>query len=138
MARIVLGFIFIVASIDKIADPSAFAVSIRYYKIVGSSVAMLFATILPWIELLCGLFLIFGVMMRGCSLLVLLMLILFTAGVVSGIARGLDISCGCFSRDPNVDKIGWTKVLENVGLIVLSIVIYFSTTTRCSISKHTE
>jgi uncharacterized membrane protein YphA (DoxX/SURF4 family) len=135
IARIILGFIFIVASIDKLADPNAFAVSIGYYKLVGGSFAMITATILPWIELICGLFLIFGIMLRGSSLLVLLMMIVFTAGVISGIARGLEISCGCFSRDPNVGKIGWLKVVENIGLIVLSVIIYFSRTTRFNIAN---
>lgn len=132
-ARLALGFVFVIASVDKIADPNAFAVSIGYYKLVGGSIAMLVATVLPWVELICGLFLIFGIMMRGSSLLVFLMLIVFIAGIVSGIARGLDISCGCFSRDPNVGKIGWLKVLENVGLIVLSIIIYFSKAKRFSV-----
>ncbi len=121
-ARLLLGFVFLVASIDKVADPNAFAVSISYYRLVGEPVTLILATILPWVELLAGLFLLFGIMMRGSSLLLLLMLVLFTAGVISGIVRGLDISCGCFTRDPNVDKIGWMKVLENLGLMVLSLI----------------
>lgn len=134
-ARIILGFIFVVASIDKIANPNAFAVSIGYYKLVGPSAALLIATILPWLELLCGLFLIFGILLRGSSLLTLMMLVVFTAGVISGIGRGLDISCGCFTRDPNVDKIGWMKVAENCGLIVLGIFALFSKGSRFSINK---
>lgn len=137
-ARLILGFVFVVASIDKIADPSAFAVSIGYYKLVGQSVAMVVATVLPWLELLCGLFLMFGIMLRGSSALVLIMLAVFVAGIISGIARGLDISCGCFSRDPNVGRIGWLKVLENVGLMALSIVILSSPTSTFSLEKHHE
>jgi uncharacterized membrane protein YphA (DoxX/SURF4 family) len=137
-ARLVLGFVFLVASIDKIADPNAFAISIGYYKLVGQSVAMVVATVLPWIELLCGLFLMFGIMLRGSSLLVLIMLAVFVAGIISGIARGLDISCGCFSRDPNVGRIGWLKVLENVGLMALSIVILSSPTNRFSLEEDHE
>lgn len=132
-ARVFLGFVFVVASIEKAADPNAFAVSIGYYKLVGPTVALIIATILPWIELLCGLFLIFGMMPRGSSLLTFLMLFVFTAGVVSGILRGLDISCGCFTRDPGVGKIGWMKVLENCGLILLSLFSFFSNSNRFSL-----
>lgn len=132
-ARLLLGCVFVVASIDKVADPNAFAVSISYYRLVGEPFTMIIATILPWAELLCGLFLIFGIMTKGSSLLVLLMLVVFTAGVISGIARGLDISCGCFTRDPSVDKIGWMKVLENSGLILLSSLLLFSRSDRFSI-----
>jgi uncharacterized membrane protein YphA (DoxX/SURF4 family) len=135
-ARLLLGFVFVVASIDKLADPNAFAVSISYYRLVGEPVTLILATILPWVELLAGLFLLFGIMMRGSSLLLLLMLAVFTAGVISGIARGLDISCGCFTRDPNVDKIGWMKVLENLGLIVLSLITLYAKSTASSVMQE--
>lgn len=134
-ARLLLGFVFVVASIDKLADPNAFAVSISYYRLVGEPVTLILATILPWVELLAGLFLLFGIMMRGSSLLLLLMLVLFTAGVISGIARGLDISCGCFTRDPNVDKIGWMKVLENLGLIGLSLITLYGKSITYSVTQ---
>jgi len=134
-ARLLLGFVFVVASIDKLADPNAFAVSISYYRLVGEPIALILATILPWVELLAGLFLLFGIMMRGSSLLLLLMLVLFTGGVISGIVRGLDISCGCFTRDPNVDKIGWMKVLENLGLIVLSLITLYAKSIAYSVTQ---
>ena len=132
----VLGFVLIVASIDKIADPNAFAVSIGYYRIFNTTIVLLIATILPWVELLCGMSLIFGVAIRGGSLISLLMLVVFTAAVISGIARGLDISCGCFTNDPKMDKIGWAKVVENFGLILLSIAAYFSRGDRFSIDSR--
>lgn len=134
LVRVFLGFVFIVAAVDKAADPNAFAVSIGYYKLVGPDVSLVIATVLPWIELLCGIFLVFGYMPRGSSLLVLLMLVVFTAGVISGIVRNLDISCGCFSRDPAVGKIGWMKVLENSGLILLSVFSVFSRSERTTVS----
>lgn len=131
--RIVLGFILIVASIDKIADPNAFGVSIGYYRIFDTTVILLIATILPWIELLCGMSLVFGVAVRGGSMVSFVMLVVFTAAVISGIMRGLDISCGCFTHDPKVDKIGWAKVAENIGLVLLSIATFFSCKDRFSV-----
>lgn len=132
--RLLLGFVFLVASIDKVADPNAFAVSIGYYRLIGHDAALFTATVLAWLELICGLFLIFGIYLKGSSLLVLVMLLIFTAGVISGIVRGLDISCGCFSRDPNVGKVGWFKVAENLGLILLSLAVLFSRTHKFLIS----
>jgi uncharacterized membrane protein YphA (DoxX/SURF4 family) len=121
-ARVVLGGVFIVASIEKIADPAAFAVSIHNYRILPESLSLVIATFLPWIELLSGFGLVFGLFVRGSSLLTLVMLAVFTGAIVSGLLRGLDISCGCFTQDPTVAKIGWGKVTENVGLLVLSVV----------------
>jgi len=132
-ARVVLGAVFIVASIDKIADPSAFAVSIDNYRILPQGLPLVVATVLPWVEILCGFGLLFGLFIRGSSLLTMLMLAVFTAAVISGLLRGLDISCGCFTQDPDVARIGWGKVVENAGLIVLSVFVLFSTGLRFTI-----
>jgi len=99
-----LGGLFIVASLDKLADPAAFAASILNYKIVGPTLAMVIATVLPSLELLCGLSLILGLYSRTSALLITFMLIGFTILIISALLRGLDISCGCFTQDPNVSK----------------------------------
>jgi uncharacterized membrane protein YphA (DoxX/SURF4 family) len=125
LVRIFLGGIFVIASLNKITDPQAFANSILQYKVVGPTLAMYAATILPSLELLCGLCLIIGLYPRGSELLITVMLIGFTILVVSALSRGLDISCGCFSQDPNVNKIGYQKILENCGLIILSMWLLF-------------
>jgi uncharacterized membrane protein YphA (DoxX/SURF4 family) len=125
LARIFLGALFVVASLDKISDPQAFAQSILQYKVIGSTLALGTATILPPLELLCGLSLILGLYPRGCTLITSVMLIVFTVMVSSALLRGLDISCGCFSQDPQVSKIGYQKIAENCGLIIVSVWLFF-------------
>ncbi|MGD0035955.1 MAG: MauE/DoxX family redox-associated membrane protein [Bacteroidota bacterium] len=125
LVRIFLGGLFVVAGLDKITDSQAFANSILQYKVVGPTLAMCTATILPSLELLCGISLIIGLYPRGCTLLITIMLVGFTILVASALMRGLDISCGCFTQDPNVSKIGYKKILENCGLIVLSVWLLF-------------
>jgi uncharacterized membrane protein YphA (DoxX/SURF4 family) len=126
LARIFLGGLFVVAGLDKITDSQAFANSVLQYKVVGPTLAMWTTTILPSLELLCGLSLLIGLYPRGCEMLMSLMLVGFTILVASALLRGLDISCGCFSQDPNVSKIGYQKILENCGLIVLSLWLLFA------------
>jgi len=126
LIRIFLGGLFVVAGLDKITDPQAFANSILQYKVVGPTLAMCTATILPSLELLCGLSLIIGLYPRGCELLITIMLVGFTVLISSALLRGLDISCGCFTQDPNVSKIGYQKILENCGLILLSTWLLFT------------
>ena len=134
--RIILGLVFIAASVEKMADPSAFATSIGNYKLIAPSSALAIATFLPWIELLAGLTLLFGLFMRGSSLLIFIMLVIFTGGVISAVLRGLDISCGCFTQDPSVGKVGWLKVGENLLMILGSVSLYFSTSTRFSLEQY--
>lgn len=54
-ARIFLGLVFVVASVDKIIHPKAFAEIIYNYQILPGSLINLTAIILPWLELLLGL-----------------------------------------------------------------------------------
>ncbi len=125
LVRIFLGGLFVVASLDKIVDPHAFALSILNYKIVGPTLAMTIATILPSLELLCGLSLFLGLYPRASALWITTMLFIFTILVISALLRGLDISCGCFTQDPNASKIGYQKILENCGMIILGVYLMF-------------
>jgi uncharacterized membrane protein YphA (DoxX/SURF4 family) len=136
LARLILGVVFLVAAIDKISDPASFAASIDNYKIFPHSISLVLATLLPWLELLCAFALFFGIAVHGSALLTCAMLTLFTVAVISGLLRGLDISCGCFTQDPSVQKIGWTKVSENLGMIALSMYLLFSEGMRFSLEQY--
>jgi len=135
-ARVFLGSILLVASIDKIADPAAFAKSIEDYRILSGPVVAGFATVLPWAELLCGLSMIFGMVIPGSALLTGSMLSVFTLAVLSALIRGLDISCGCFSQDPAAARIGWIKIGENIILILISAFLYLAPSIRFSLEHY--
>jgi putative oxidoreductase len=124
--RIVLGLAFVVASLEKIVDPDAFGISISNYKILPAFIIPVPATILPWMELLCGLSIFFGVLVRGSSLLITTMLLVFLFAVLSAMARGLDITCGCFTQDPDAATIGWIKIAENISLLCASLCLFCS------------
>ena len=55
-ARLLIGGLFIYASVHKIFDPLDFAASIRNYNILPASWSNMTAVILPWIELGVGVF----------------------------------------------------------------------------------
>jgi putative oxidoreductase len=135
LARILLGGLFILASLDKIADPNAFATSILNYKVIGETLAMTAATILPLFELACGLLLILGIYPRTSALLITGLLAIFTVLVISAMARGLDISCGCFTQDPNASKIGYQKIFENTGMILVGIFLVIKSSPEFSILR---
>ena len=138
LTRVFLGLLFIVSSLEKIVDPTVFAHSVGNYKLLPAWLPMTVATILPWLELLCGFALLFGIFLRGSALLLSAMLVVFTFAVISGILRGLDISCGCFTQDPTAGKIGWMKVLQNSTLIILSLFVYYSNTIRFTLFSYIQ
>jgi putative oxidoreductase len=128
LLRVLLGVVLTYASIEKLADPDAFAVSISNYRIVTAVPALLLATVLPWIELLCGLAFLFGLWVQGTALLTFSMLVVFTGAVVSALLRGLDISCGCFTQGLSAEKIGWKKIGENAILILMTFPLMMQST----------
>ncbi|MBI4428137.1 MAG: DoxX family membrane protein [Ignavibacteriales bacterium] len=135
MARVFIGFVFVFASIDKVAQPDDFAVSISNYKLVPDFIATLTATVLPWVELLCGLGILAGVFFRGTSLLASIMSLIFAVAVGSALARGLDIACGCFSQDPSVGKVNWEKMLQSTLLIGFSLYLLYSTSDKFKLER---
>lgn len=135
-ARVFLGALFVIASIDKIADPAAFAQSILNYRILAGPSVTFLATIIPWLELLSGLCLLAGVLLRGSSLLIGALLVIFTGSVISALVRGLDISCGCFTQDPGTADIGWFKIVENIVLTGVSVFLYYSDSTGFSLEGY--
>jgi len=97
LARIVLGGLFVWASLDKIAHPAAMAEIIYNYQILPDALVNLSALFLPWVELLCGLSLVFGVLARGAALILTVLLLVFMLALGYNLYRGLEVACGCFS-----------------------------------------
>lgn len=96
-ARLILGAVFVYASIDKIFHPEAFAGAVYNYQILPDFLINLTAIILPWLELILGLLLIVGLLREGSVLIVTGLLVVFLGAMIFNLARGLDIHCGCFS-----------------------------------------
>lgn len=113
--RIILGFVFIYAGAEKISDPEAFAISISNYRLLPTAAINFFAITLPWIELVAGILLIFGIAVKENSSILFSMLLVFTIAIVISLFRGLSIDCGCFGKGT---QIGLYKLGENTLMII--------------------
>ena len=118
--RLFLGCIFIFASIEKISAPEAFATSVEAYKLVPYPLINMFALIIPWLELVCGLLLVVGMASRASAILLSGLLVMFIAGIMLAMFRGLNIDCGCFGPE-HASPVGWMKVFEDGGLLLLCL-----------------
>jgi cation diffusion facilitator family transporter len=121
--RLVLGGIFIYASLDKIYHPAAFAQAIHNYQILPDYFINITAIVLPWIELVLGLLLLFGFWLPGAALLTNLLLITFFSAVVFNAARGLNVDCGCFGGSGGGDVSMIWYILRDLGFLVLSLTL---------------
>ena len=119
-SRMILGLAFVVASVDKIAIPEVFALNVKAYQLLPVSLVNLIALVIPWVELLCGIFLIRGIFVRSSSLMLSALLCLFVVMLVTAITRGLVIDCGCFGTSRS-SPVSWLRVLEDLGLLLLGV-----------------
>ena len=119
--RTILGGIFIYASLDKIINPEQFAHALSNYKLLPMGLVNLFALLLPWAEVTIGIFLILGLFEWVSLTLYNILMLTFMAVIALSLMRGLNISCGCFTSDPNADKMTWLTMLRDSLILVLSL-----------------
>ncbi len=133
--RIILGFIFIYAGILKISDPAGFSDAIYNYKLLPLSFVNFFAITLPWIEVVAGLFLLFGISVKENSFIISVMLVVFILAIVISLGRGLNIECGCFGTSSGT-KVGIIKLVENFILLSFSFLLTKFNSVFLSITSH--
>lgn len=124
--RLVIAIVFIYAAVDKISDPYTFAVDIRNYQIIPEAFSNILAVILPWVELCCSLFILFGFYTRSSALLIASMLVVFIIAISLAMIRGLDIDCGCYHSMGNSSKVGFQKLIEDIIYLGMSIYLFMT------------
>ncbi|ADI83358.1 DoxX family membrane protein [Geobacter sulfurreducens] len=126
LLRVALGAVFLYAAVIKIANPPAFAGNVAAYQLLPYAGNYLVAAILPWIEAICGLLLVTGWRARSAAALVAVMNILFIVLLISTVARGLDIDCGCF-RQGGEKTSAWTAIFRDIMLLVAAVFVFRKT-----------
>ena len=128
--RVILGIIFIYASYEKILDPTAFSKNIHNYHTTDNLIWVenLVALILPWLELVVGVFLIFGVFLKGSTSITIGLYIFFIIILSQAVFRGIDVHCGCFKTEADagvtdlrmelIKRIGQDFVLLGMAFII--------------------
>jgi uncharacterized membrane protein YphA (DoxX/SURF4 family) len=129
---LILGAVFVYASLDKIANPADFARIVYHYQLVGPNqhlgplVANLLAVTLPWIELVMGGLLLLGAWRREAALLSGGLLLVFIGAVSAALLRGIDLeNCGCFSVSGAGRAAGIQLILGDLALLLAALVLAF-------------
>jgi uncharacterized membrane protein YphA (DoxX/SURF4 family) len=95
--RLILGGIFIFAGFAKIHNISALVNEINQYQILPPALASLYGHILPYAEIIIGVLLVLGIVLRITAGIASLMLISFTVSKIMAMILNLNIrTCDCF------------------------------------------
>lgn len=116
---VLVGAVFLYAGIAKVADPLTFASDIANYQMVPWSLGVRFAFYLPWLEIFCGLALIFHRFFGGALAITIALLLLFLAATIWARAHGIDVSCGCFGTASSNLTLTWHLVIDACLLAAL-------------------
>jgi uncharacterized membrane protein YphA (DoxX/SURF4 family) len=124
-SRLLLGGLFLYAGLVKGADVTAFAGSVANYQLLPYSWNYLVAATLPYVETLAGVLLIANRRVRPSALVLGGLNLIFMAALISVIARGLDIDCGCFNPDASGKTSPQLALLRDAGIMVLVVLTYW-------------
>lgn len=125
LARLVLGGIFIYASLDKISQPLQFARVLESYKILPLALISLPALILPWVELFAGICLVSGLCARSAAMLLSALLLVFILALGLDALRGIKISCGCFSTAIGDSENIYVLIARDLLIMIPGLLIIF-------------
>lgn len=124
MLAFAAGAVFVYAGGLKLLDPVGFASDISNYQILPWAVAAGLAFYLPWLEVFCGLALIFHRLFDGALFLTAGLMFVFIAATISAKVRGIDVACGCFGSASSGLSFTWHLLLD-LGLLGILIALWF-------------
>jgi uncharacterized membrane protein YphA (DoxX/SURF4 family) len=137
-ARLVLGAVMLIAGAEKLTAMDTFAHSISNYQLLPLWSVNIAALLFVWTEITVGILLIAGAAVRGSALVSAALLAIFIIAVLTAMARGLEIDCGCALSKADLaakaagatpsatEKVGWPKVFVNLATLAAAIfLIYF-------------
>ena len=123
VARLVTGGVWIVAGALKLPHPADSVRAVRAYELLPEAVVPAVGHLLPVVEVVIGLCLVVGVLVRGASVASALLFVAFIIGIASAWARGLSIDCGCFGGGGQIPDAAAKypgEIARDVGLLALS------------------
>lgn len=119
--RILLAGLFGYAGFLKIAQPLAFADGIATFRLLPAWMITTVAVALPVAEILLSALLL-AAWRRAAALGLLVLTGVFIVALLSVVARGIEVNCGCFG--PGGPTSGWLELGRNALLAIALGLVY--------------
>jgi uncharacterized membrane protein YphA (DoxX/SURF4 family) len=128
--RFIVGGIFLVSGLAKLADPVRFLLTLREFQLLPGMLESFLVVYLPWLEFLLGLCVVLGVLHRTSALLIAGLNGFFIVAIGSVMARGIVVDCGCFGLLADVlhlpDLADGKAIVRNLVLMGMCLHIFRS------------
>ncbi len=109
--RLVLGGVFVWAGSAKLVQIPSFVETVVAFDLLPVNWVVPFALSVVWIELIAGGLLLLGIWPRSSALVVLALLVVFSAALGINMYRGNDVTCGCFGGEGGI-SLAWTLLRD--------------------------
>lgn len=124
LARILLGLLLIVTGALKVGHASDLATAIAGFRLLPGIVVAPMALVLPFLELMLGLYLVLGLFTRTTALLAAAQFLVYAAAIASAIVRDIPANCGCFGPN-DVATADWPHVAFDLTLAAVAAFIAY-------------
>ena len=123
--RLILAAFFLVSSYGKLVDIERYSVDAVYnFGVLPMVLARPFGLIMPFIELLCGLGVLSGVLTRLSALGIALMSLSFFIAKAVVLFQGRSIECGCFGAV--IDTLASVTIFMDFPIMFLALMVILS------------
>jgi len=123
--RLILSFFFLLSAYGKLVDIERYSVDAVYnFGILPMVLARPFGLVMPFIELFCGMGILFGVFTRLSALGIALMSLSFFVAKAIVLSQGRTIDCGCFGAV--IDTLASVTIFLDLPIIFIAMVVMWA------------
>ncbi len=120
--RLAIGLTLIVAGGLKVGHAPALASAIAGFRLLPGDLIAFLALVLPYVEILLGLYLIVGLFTRAVAWICVAQFVAYAAAIASAVVRDIPANCGCFGPG-DAATADWPHVAFDLILALVCLVI---------------
>ncbi len=134
VCRLYLAYTFILSGWDKATHLSSFLIIVKAYEILPVWMANIFGSVLPYVEIIVGVYFLIGLLTRWAAVVNALMMVSFMIATVVNILRGTDLeNCGCTDLTSMTEGFGWHTFYRQVWYMIPIVLVFFGRHTLLSL-----
>ncbi|MBV8638606.1 MAG: DoxX family membrane protein [Candidatus Eremiobacteraeota bacterium] len=122
LLRLALGGLLLVTGALKAGHAPELAAAIAGFRLLPGDVVAPLALVLPYFELLVGLYLVIGLFTSVAAWISVVQFVVYAAAIASAVIRGIPANCGCFGPNDQATA-DWPHVVFDLALALIAYII---------------